>query len=91
MLAILLPVWAACFALHLREVVRTGFAQPPLFAAPPGTGETHPTVGGFRIERARPETGLEVGDRLIRIGDEDLAGRGYFGFDALAHGQTANE
>jgi class 3 adenylate cyclase len=84
LLAILLPLWIVCFALHVREVSRTGFAQPPFFAAPPGPGETYPTVGGFRMERLPPDMSVQVGDRLIRLGDEDLSGRGYFGVDALA-------
>jgi class 3 adenylate cyclase len=68
----------------VKEIRRTGSAQVPVFASPSWEGDRYPTVGGFRLERESSGTGLEVGDRLLRIGDTDLAGIGYFGFDAIA-------
>jgi class 3 adenylate cyclase len=84
LLATLLPLWIVCLAFHVKEVVRTGFAEPPIYAAPAANSGGHPTVGGFRRERGRGGDELQVGDRLLRIGDTDLRGVGYFGFDAIA-------
>jgi class 3 adenylate cyclase len=84
LLLVLLPVWLVVFALHVKEIRRTGSAQVPVFASPSWDGDRYPTVGGFRLERESSGTGLQVGDRLLRIGDTDLTGVGYFGFDAIA-------
>ncbi len=84
LLVTLLPLWLVVFSLHVKEIRRTGSVQVPIYAAPSWSGDRHPTVGGFRLERESGGTGLEVGDRLLRIGDTDLAGGGYFGFDAIA-------
>ena len=81
--ALLLPLFAACLVLHLREVRRTGLAQPPVFATYRGA-DAYPAVGGVRLERGADWAGLELGDRLIQVGDSDLRGTGYVGFDALA-------
>lgn len=88
LLAILVPLWCVTVALHVREIQRTGSAQVPVFAAPDFGSDGHPTVGGFRLERDSAGTGLEIGDRLLRVGDADLRGAGYFGFDALAFDQA---
>ena len=70
-------------ALHVREVVRTGLAQPPVFATPPGE-DGYPRVGGHPLEVETRGSGLEVGDRLVSVGGEDLKGRGYLGFMGIA-------
>ena len=80
----LLAIWCVVFALHVREIRRVGAVQVPVFAAPGEGADAYPTVGGFRLERDTSGTQLEVGDRLLRIGDRDLKGAGYFGFDAIA-------
>lgn len=79
----LLPLFVLCFSLHVREVLRTGLAQPPVFAIPGIDSDAYPTVGGLRLERGIDWNDLRVGDRLIRIGDVDLRGVGYAGFDAI--------
>jgi signal transduction histidine kinase len=79
----LLPVVFLALGLHARQAVLTGLALPPVFATPPGD-DGYPRVGGYPLEIETAGSGLEVGDRLIRIGDEDLRGRGYAGFMALA-------
>ncbi|RIL08049.1 MAG: hypothetical protein DCC71_00940 [Proteobacteria bacterium] len=83
LMALLLPLFAACLALHVREARRTGLAQPPVFATGRGA-DAYPVVGGVRLERGADWSGLVLGDRLIRVGDTDLRGKGYIGFDAYA-------
>lgn len=83
LIAVLLPLIAACTFLHLREVRRSGLPQPPVYATSRGA-DAYPVVGGLRSERGADWSGLELGDRLIRIGDTDLRGTGYVGFDAHA-------
>lgn len=80
LLATLLPIWLVCFALHVREVVRTGYALPPVFVAPGTGGDEYPRVAGLRPETFVPQPGLEIGDRLLRAGSTDLRGVGYAGF-----------
>ncbi len=83
LIAVLLPLIAVCTFLHLREVRRSGLPQPPVYATSRGA-DAYPVVGGLRFERGADWAGLELGDRLIRIGDTDLRGAGYIGFDAHA-------
>jgi signal transduction histidine kinase/CheY-like chemotaxis protein len=80
---VLVPLWLVCFTLHLREVARTGIAMPVPFAAPQGA-DAYPLVGGFHLERGTEGVRLEVGDRLIRVGETDLRSVGEIGFRALA-------
>jgi signal transduction histidine kinase/CheY-like chemotaxis protein len=82
LLATLLPVWLVCFALHVKEVVRTGLAGVPVYAVP-ASGSPYPIVGGRWLERGRGSDDVEVGDRLIRVGRSDLAGVGHIGFEAI--------
>ncbi len=80
----LLPVFLACLALHVREVVRSGLAQLPVFVAPGPSSDPYPRVAGYRIDTPSGGSGLLPGDRLLRVGDTDLRGAGYLGFDARA-------
>ncbi|MBW2291440.1 MAG: hypothetical protein JRG94_03920 [Deltaproteobacteria bacterium] len=84
LLAVLLPLWFTCLVFHIKEIRRTGFAEPPIYASASTEGERNPIVGGFRLERGRGGEGLRLGDRLLRVGDTDLRGVGYIGFDAIA-------
>jgi signal transduction histidine kinase/CheY-like chemotaxis protein len=84
LLCVLLPLFAVVFSLHVREVVRTGIVQSPFFASPPSqTSGGYPGVGGPRLEHGVDRSGLQPGDLLIRVGDSDLRGIGYLGFDAI--------
>ena len=67
LLATLLPLWLACFTLHVREVVRTGFALPPVFVTP-ADQDGFPVVAGLR-----PET--YIADPELRACLESLAGQ----------------
>ena len=81
LLGTLVPLFAVVFTLHVQETARTGLAQLPVFAERvPGD---YPRVGGYRLETDSSGSGLEIGDRLIRIGDRDLRGVGYVGFHAI--------
>jgi signal transduction histidine kinase len=79
----LLPLVFLALGAHVRQAALTGLALPPVFATPPGD-DGYPRVGGHPLEVETAGSGLEIGDKLIRIGDEDLRGRGYAGFMALA-------
>jgi hypothetical protein len=83
LLGTLLPIWLACFALHVREVVRTGYVVPPVLVSPQ-RGDEYPHVGGTMPPPdgwvAQPV--LQAGDRLLRVGEMDLRGAGYFEFNA---------
>jgi signal transduction histidine kinase len=79
----LLPVVFLALGLHVRQVIRTGLALPPVFATPPGD-DGYPRVGGHPLEIETGGTGLEIGDTLIRVGDADLRGHGYMGFMGIA-------
>ncbi len=78
-LLILIPLAVVALGLHTREVARTGLAQPPVYAVPGESDMDYPLVGGTTIEVAGVHD-LEVGDRLVRIGDRDLRGYGHLGF-----------
>lgn len=88
LLATLVPLWVVCTVLHVREVLRTGLAMPPVFASPPASADDYPTLGGFHLERESGGTGLQPGDRLLRLGDVDLRGVGPVGFSAYAVDQA---
>jgi signal transduction histidine kinase len=81
LLGLFLPAYAVALALHGYQVADTGLAQLPVFALRvPGE---HPVVAGYRLETDSGGSGLEVGDRLIRLGDRDLRDEGYVSFDAI--------
>ncbi|MEZ4279815.1 MAG: ATP-binding protein [Myxococcota bacterium] len=86
LLAVTIPLFVAAVGLHVKESLRTGLAQLPVFAAwHPGE---YPRVGGFRLETDSNGSGLELGDRLIRIAERDLRGVGYVGFQAIGLART---
>ncbi len=82
LLAVFVPLWALCFGLHLRELARGTLAWVPVTVAAPPTPEGHPTVSGFWPDAGAAVEELRVGDRLLRVGERVLAGRGPFGFVA---------
>ena len=83
LLATLLAVWTACAVLHVRQVVHGRLAWVPVYVALPASAAEHPRVRGFwpGVD-ARHAGGLAVGDRLVQVGDEPLAGVGPVGFFA---------
>lgn len=91
LLATLLPIWLLCFALHVREVVRTGYALPPVFVTHPWRSSDYPRVGGLRPETYQVDSGLEVGDRVQRVGERDLHGVGHAEFFAIVFDQVGRD
>lgn len=88
LLATLLPLWVAVFALHVRQIVLTGLAEPPVYAWESRAPGGYPTIGAFRPQLHGAETGLEIGDRLLRVGRVDLRGAGYLQFYAATLAET---
>jgi signal transduction histidine kinase/CheY-like chemotaxis protein len=88
LLATLVPVWVTVFALHVRQVVLTGLAEPPVYAFAAREPDGFPVVAAFRPELHAATVGLQVGDRLVRVGDVDLRGAGYLRFYAATLAQA---
>src|SRR5581483_10363864 len=84
LLAILVPLWLACFALHVKEVARGRLARVAVFVAAPESTDSYPILRGFWGERAE-SSGLAIGDRLVRLGQTDLRGVSPPGSIALAY------
>jgi signal transduction histidine kinase len=83
LLGTLVPLFLAVLALHLIDGVERKRADLPLFATMPWGGGDYPIVGGYRLEAEQRGSRLEVGDRLLRVDEVDLRGRGYVGFAAV--------
>jgi class 3 adenylate cyclase len=77
-------VACAALAAHTREVARSGLAEPIFFVTAPDSADAYPVVAGFRADLVGDPGDLRIGDRLIRVGDTDLRGRGHLGVDAAA-------
>jgi signal transduction histidine kinase len=75
LLAVLVPLWAACFALSLISVIRETALSSIYVSAPVDAGD-YPTLIGFWPHLEVMQSGLEAGDRLVRLGDADLRGVG---------------
>ncbi len=88
LLVTLVPLWTAVFALHVRQIVLTGLAEPPVYAWESRAPDGYPTVGAYRPQLHGMNTGLEIGDRLIRVGQADLRGAGYLRFYAATLAET---
>lgn len=78
-LAILVPLWLLCFALCLRSAaLRISYSSLYVSAAPEPDG--YPVLVGFWPHLHARQSGLEIGDRLVRLGSLDLRGVGPVGF-----------
>ncbi len=84
LLSTLVPLVTIALGLHFKEAVRTGLAKPPLFVTAPAAGED-PHIRGVFVGRAEAvrEAGLQIGDRLQRVGGRDVRGLGHIGIEAL--------
>ena len=75
-LFVLVPLWALCFVLETRSVLRDT-AIPPLFVARADSaspGDAYLQVTGLVPWLATAGDGPAVGDRILRVGDTDLRG-----------------
>jgi signal transduction histidine kinase/ActR/RegA family two-component response regulator len=88
LLATLVPLWTAVFALHVRQVVLTGLAEPPVYAWESSDPDGYPVVGAYRPQLHGRETALAIGDRLLRVGRVDLRGASYLRFFAATLAET---
>jgi signal transduction histidine kinase/CheY-like chemotaxis protein len=81
-----LPLYLLVLGLHVHESGRSGLAQLPVFAQ--AVAGDYPVVAGYRLETDSSGSGLEPGDRLLRIGERDLRGEGYVGVQAIGLAHT---
>jgi signal transduction histidine kinase/CheY-like chemotaxis protein len=88
LLATLVPLWITVFALHVRQIALTGLAEPPVYAWEAREPDGYPTVGAYRPQLHGVNTGLEIGDRLLRVGTVDLRGAGYLRVYAATLAET---
>jgi signal transduction histidine kinase/CheY-like chemotaxis protein len=86
LLGLYLPVYLAAVVLHAHEVGRSGLAQLPVFVR--AASGDYPVVAGHPVETDSSGSGLEPGDRLIQLGERDLRGVGYVGFQAIGLART---
>ena len=81
LLAVLLPLWAACMVLHLQVSIRG--RMPSLTLLEPWVvsagDDAYPVVRGFRPGAQVWSEQLAAGDRLLRVGEADLRGVGAVG------------
>ena len=86
LLAIFLPLWLACAALHLKEVASGRLAWVSVYAAAAPARDGFPSVRGFWPGAGSLASGgLLPGDRLLSVGGSDLRGVGPFGFVARTY------
>jgi hypothetical protein len=79
LLVTLVPCWVVAFALHVRQVVTGRLAWMPVVVSRPIGPDAFPAVVDFRREATPGETGLQIGDRLLRAGRAELRGVGPVG------------
>ena len=84
-LALFGALFLACFLLHLGGLSRGGFAWIPVHVS---AGESGPVVQGFWMGSEAERSGLSPGDRLLSVGEADLAGSGVLGFVARVYEQA---
>ncbi|MFQ5697251.1 MAG: adenylate/guanylate cyclase domain-containing protein [Myxococcota bacterium] len=90
LLGLALPVWVACFALHVREARELRFAWPGLYLAAPESPDAFPVYIG-NLPGSVQNLVLEPGDRVLKLGDSDLRGIGPIGAIARAIEQRSAE
>jgi len=86
----LVPIWAFWFGLYLNNLAHGRIADIPLNVSVPASPNGYPTLIGFwdGVPRGGPWEGLEVGDRLLQVGQADLRGVWPIGFHARAYKET---
>jgi class 3 adenylate cyclase len=72
LLALLVPLWVLCVALHVASALEGRLAWLPIQVAAGPDG--YPVVTGFMAGVEGGAPGLAVGDTLLRAGERDLRG-----------------
>lgn len=89
LLATLVPIWVVAFGLHLKQVAAGRLAWVGVFVSCPRSDKEYPIVRGFWPGTdAAESSGLEPGDRVLRVGSTDLRGADPIGFVAHALAQA---
>jgi class 3 adenylate cyclase len=88
LLASVILVFASCFLLHLGALLRGDLGWIPVYAEAAGPEGLGPRVAGFWSVDAAGRSGLELGDRLVSVGAQDLRGAGPLGFVARVYGEA---
>ncbi len=83
LLLLLLVPWAVVMGLHVDAISRGGLREPAIMVRAADGGGS-PVVVSFRLDLDRDRAGLEIGDRILRVGQRDAAGLGPFTFLAAA-------
>ncbi len=81
----LVPIWVFWFGIYLNNLARGRVTYIPLDVSVPQGPNNYPTLLGFWEV---PLGGLQVGDRLLKVGQVDLRGVWPVGFAARAHKET---
>ena len=83
-LLVLAPLWLVVFALHTVNAATGRLAEPSVYVGSPECREDFPVVRSLRVGGAAGSSGLQLGDELLQIGDNDLRGAGPLRFFAVA-------
>jgi hypothetical protein len=78
-------LWAVCFGLHVKELLRGSLAWVTVTVAASSEPDGYPVVSGTWPGGEKDAPGLVLGDRVLRVGGADLAGGGPFSFVAAAY------
>jgi tetratricopeptide (TPR) repeat protein len=88
LLGTLLPIWLLIFGSYVHLLYHSAYSLPRVFVTPADGSDGYPRIGGIRPESFVVNPGLEVGDRILRVGETDLRGAGYLGFYVAAMTQA---
>jgi class 3 adenylate cyclase len=88
LLALFVPLWLVCFALHVKQWRAGELAWVPVTVAP--ASDEYPAVSGFWPNSDAAVGALRLGDRVERVGAHELRGAGRLDFLAAVY-QAARE
>ena len=83
------PLFLACFALHVHAVLTETLLYHAFYVSAAQTEADTPIVEGFILEYEHAGE-LQVGDRILRIGDVDMRGANAFEVSARTHDQSSD-
>jgi class 3 adenylate cyclase len=86
LLALLGPLWILCASLHVWKVAEGSLAWVPVHVEAARGREGVPLVRG--LLPGGPGGGLEVGDRVSRVGKRELGGAGVMGFLSAVYAEA---